>query len=227
LVLAKQPVIFDIEGTLIDCVPQSLMCWREAFASCGYEFSIEELHRHSGRDPDEMIRLLLPEAAAGALAEQLKKTQGRCYRERFLNDVKPFPGVRALFSRIKRTGAITALATTCSSEEMRHYCRVAEISELVDHAACGEDVAQDKPHPDLIKLVLSRAKVAPGDAVMVGDTPYDAQAGRRASVLAVGLMSGGFKSAELEAAGCAAVYTDPAALLKAFETVSANHELEP
>jgi phosphoglycolate phosphatase-like HAD superfamily hydrolase len=105
---------------------------------------------------------------------------------------------------------------------MRHYCRVAEISELVDHTACGEDVAREKPHPDLIDLVLSRAKIPPGDAVMVGDTPYDAQAGRRASVLAVGLMSGGFTRAELDAAGCAAVYPDPSALLKAFETVLAN-----
>jgi beta-phosphoglucomutase-like phosphatase (HAD superfamily) len=110
LLLAKQLVIFDIEGTLIDCVPQSLICWREAFASCGYEFSIEQLHRHSGRDPEEMIRLLLPEAAAGRLAEQLKETQGRCYRERFLTSEKPFPGVRALLSRIKRTGAITVVA---------------------------------------------------------------------------------------------------------------------
>jgi beta-phosphoglucomutase-like phosphatase (HAD superfamily) len=176
LLLAKQLVIFDIEGTLIDCVPQSLMCWREALASCGYEFSIEQLHQHSGRDPDEMIRLLLPEAAAGRLAEQLKNTQGQCYRERFLNAVKPFPGVRALFLGTKSTGAVIGLATTCSGGEMRHYCRVAEISELVDHTACGEDVEQEKPHPDLIKLVLSRANVAPGDAVMVGDTPYDAQA---------------------------------------------------
>jgi HAD superfamily hydrolase (TIGR01549 family) len=222
LLLAKQLVIFDIEGTLIDCVPQSLICWREAFASCGYEFSIEQLHRHSGRDPEEMIRLLLPEAAAGRLAEQLKETQGRCYRERFLTSVKPFPGVRALLPRIKRTGAITSLATTCSSEEMRHYCRVAEISDLVDHTACGEDVAQEKPHPDLIKLVLSRAELAPGDALMVGDTPYDAQAGSRASVSAIGLMSGGFTRAELEAARCAAVYADPLALLKVFETVPAN-----
>lgn len=217
MVLAKQLIIFDIEGTLIDCVLQSLICWREAFAACGYEFGGDELHRHSGRDPDEMIRLLLPQAAADRLAERLKKTQGRCYRERYLATVKPFAGVKALFTHIKRAGASTGLATTCSKAEMRHYCRVAEISQLVDHAACGEDVAQEKPHPDLIKLVLSRAKTAASDAVLVGDTPYDAQAGRQASVSVVGLLSGGFTRAALEAAGCAAVHADPSALLEAFE----------
>lgn len=225
--LVKQLVIFDIEGTLINCVPQSLICWREAFASCGYEFTCEELQRHSGRDPDEMIRLLLPEAVADRLAERLKKAQGRCYREKYLLAVKPFGGVTALFAHIKREGGITGLATTCSKEEMRHYCRVAQISELVDHTACGEEVARKKPHPDLIDLVLSRAKIARADAVMVGDTPYDVQAGRRASVSVVGLTSGGFTRTELEAAGCAAVYADPSGLLKALELFPRTHELKP
>jgi phosphoglycolate phosphatase-like HAD superfamily hydrolase len=96
--------------------------------------------------------------------------------------VRPFPDVRALFTQIKRASAVTGLATTCSKAEMHHYCRIAEISDLVDHVACGEDVSQEKPHPDLIKLVLSRARIAASDAVLVGDTPYDARAGRRASV---------------------------------------------
>lgn len=49
--------------------------------------------------------------------------------------------------------------------------------------------------------MLARARMAPGDAVMIGDTPYDAQAGQRATVLGVGLASGGFTRAELEASG--------------------------
>jgi beta-phosphoglucomutase-like phosphatase (HAD superfamily) len=73
--------IFDVEGTLIDCVQQSLICWRDALASHGYEFSIEELHPHSGRDPDDMLRILLPQAEVHRLAKPLKDMQGACYRE--------------------------------------------------------------------------------------------------------------------------------------------------
>jgi phosphoglycolate phosphatase-like HAD superfamily hydrolase len=211
----KRLVIFDVEGTLIDCVRQSLICWREAFASCGFEVSCAQLHPHSGRDPDEMIRLLLPEPAADRWAKQLKEVQGRCYRDRFLHAVKPFPDVRALFARIKRAGGLTGLATTCSRTELHHYCGVAELSDLVD--ACGEDLSREKPHPDLIKLVLSRAKVDPADAVMIGDTPYDAQAAGHASVAAIGVMCVGFTQSELGAGGCAEVYADASALLKVYE----------
>jgi phosphoglycolate phosphatase-like HAD superfamily hydrolase len=207
--------IFDVEGTLINCVQQSLICWRDALASHGYDFSIEELHRHSGRDPDDMLRILLPQAEARRLAKPLKDMQGACYRERYLAAVRPFPDVRALFEEIKQSAALIALATTCSKDELGRYMKVAEASDLVDHVACGEDVAHEKPHPDLIQLALARAKASPADAVMFGDTPYDAQAALAADVTPIGVLSGGFSKAELETAGCAAVYSDTAALLKA------------
>jgi hypothetical protein len=67
------------------------------------------------------------------------------------------------------------------------------------HVASGEEVSREKPHPDLIKLVLSRAKIGPADATMIGDRPYDAQAAGQASVAAIGVMSDGFTEAELDA----------------------------
>ena len=214
--LGKQLIIFDVEGTLIDCVQQSLICWRDAFASCGYAFSLEELHRHSGRDPDEMIRMLLSESEAQRLAKQLKDTQGRCYREKYLAKVKPFEDVGLLFRQIKRSGAGTGLATTCSKEELHHYCRLAEITDLVDYFACGEDVSHEKPDPALINLVLKRAKTPAAQAIMIGDTPFDAQAARRAAVKVIGVTCGGFSAPALRAAGCADVCTDAAALLNSL-----------
>ena len=54
-------------------------------------------------------------------------------------------------------------------------------------------------------------------AVMIGDTPYDAIAARRAGVAAIGMLSGGFSRHDLEASGCIAVYRDPADLLVRYE----------
>ena len=55
---------------------------------------------------------------------------------------------------------------------------------------------------------------------MIGDTPYDALAARRAGLAAIGMLSGGFSRRDLEASGCIAVYLDPAELLARYgETV--------
>jgi phosphoglycolate phosphatase-like HAD superfamily hydrolase len=52
---------------------------------------------------------------------------------------------------------------------------------------------------------------------MIGDSPYDARAAKRAGVAAIGMLSGGFSRSELEASGCAEVYRDPADLLAHFD----------
>jgi phosphoglycolate phosphatase-like HAD superfamily hydrolase len=52
---------------------------------------------------------------------------------------------------------------------------------------------------------------------MIGDTPYDAVAAKRAGVRAIGMLSGGFSRYDLEASGCTAVYRDPTDLLAHYD----------
>jgi phosphoglycolate phosphatase-like HAD superfamily hydrolase len=82
----------------------------------------------------------------------------------------------------------------------------------------SEDAESSKPHPDIFEAALAKvAPLGPGDAVVVGDTPYDAEAAREAGIRAVGVLCGGFPEEDLRAAGCVAVYRDPADLLRHYE----------
>jgi HAD superfamily hydrolase (TIGR01549 family) len=206
-------IIFDLEGTLVDCVNETLSCWQETFRSFGFGFSIAQLHPHSGRDPKDMIRALLPRGDADRLASALMEAQGRRYREHYLPRVKAFPKVRALFEQLRKEGRSIAIATSCAKDELRHYLALIGASELIDAVASGDDVKHQKPHPDLIRLALRRAG-APAEALMVGDTPYDAEAGRAAGVAAAGVLRGGFSRRTLTDAGCIAVYEAAAETLE-------------
>ena len=72
---------------------------------------------------------------------------------------------------------------------------------------------------DIIK-VQSQAKSEARDAysrvVVVGDTPYDAEAATKAGLRIVGVLCGGWGADELRKAGCSAVYRDPADLLARY-----------
>ncbi len=210
--MEQRLLIFDVEGTLVDCVQETLHCWRETFKSFGFDFSISTLHKHSGRDSDDMIRALLSASDADRLASTLKKAQGKRYRQHYLPGVKPFPKVRPLFARLRDARHKIALATSCAKDELRHYMEITGISGLIDAIACGEDVRHEKPHPDLIRLTLARARSV--HAIMVGDTPFDAKAAHAAGISSIGMLTGGFSATELKRAGCSAVYADPAQLLE-------------
>jgi phosphoglycolate phosphatase-like HAD superfamily hydrolase len=207
-------VIFDVEGTLVDSTPLTLRCWQETLQSFGFEFPLATLQRHSGQDPHDMLHELLPGPHVTRVVPRMIEAQGRRYRDNYLPRVTAFSDVRALFERIRRARQRIAVATSASADELDHYLALANVGDLVAAMACGDDVQHDKPDSALIKVALLRAgEVAPKDAMMVGDTPYDAIAAKRAGVRAIGMLTGGFSRSDLEASGCVAVYRDPADLL--------------
>jgi len=213
--------VFDVEGTLVDAVMSTLISWRATLAKNGYEVSLADLHRLSGMDGKEMLGQLVPNASVSEREEMLK-THGERYREECLPTVHAFPRVRELLQALKRRGRKIAIATDTDRDQLKRYLEIARIEDLVDVTACGDDARRGKPHAELVEIALKRARAAGKRAVMVGDTPYDAEAARRARIMAVGLLSGHFSESDLRDAGCIDVRRDPAALLEAFEAAMRN-----
>jgi phosphoglycolate phosphatase-like HAD superfamily hydrolase len=200
---AAESIIFDVEGTLVDCAFQVTESWQRTLQNFGYRIAYPELHKYSGMDTDDMLRVLVPDLV-GAKKDVIKSAHGACYREIFLPSVNAFPGVRPLFQELKKSGYRIGLATTCQGDELTAYLDLTGVTEFVDAVACGDDPVRGKPHPDLFRLALGRLQTRK-NALAVGDTPYDAIAAGRAGIRAIGTMSGGFSLRELEDAGCYAV----------------------
>ena len=197
--------IFDVEGTLIDCVPQSLRCWRETLASFGVPMPMVSLRRLSGMDGDEMLATLVP-GFDEAARKKILTAEGERYRAVYLPRVRAFPGVRAAFTAVKSHGARIALATDCQSDELKRYRSLINADDLIDAIACGDEVSKGKPDPELIELALDRlGGISAASATMIGDTPFDAQAARRAGATAWGLLTGGHPRSSLIDAGCSVV----------------------
>jgi phosphoglycolate phosphatase-like HAD superfamily hydrolase len=207
--------VFDVEGTLVDAVVPILRCWRETLEASGYEVSLADLHRLCGMDGDEMLAQLLPKSSKPE-REAIIRRQGDRYREECLPQVRAFPGVCQLFQDLKRRQCRIALATDCAKDELQHYLSLARIEDLVDAMACGDDVRHGKPHPDVVQLALRRVRAGRKPAVMIGDTPFDAQAARRAGIRAVGVLTGHFSEAAFREAGCSTVFRYVAALRDCF-----------
>jgi len=167
-----------------------------------------------------MLAQLVP-AAAPRDRDAMIEEQGGLYREEFLASVRAFPHVRELFEALQHEGRKIAIATDCEKSEFAHYLAIAQIEDLADAYACGDDVRRGKPHAAVVELALKRARAAGKHCVMIGDTPSDAEAARRAGIAPLGVLTGHFSEADLRDAGCVDVRRDPAALLEAFEAACA------
>jgi beta-phosphoglucomutase-like phosphatase (HAD superfamily) len=216
LPLVPRAFIFDVEGTLLDTVLVTLQCWSETLAEIGYSFAVADLHPYSGMDGKRMLRRLLNRHDP-KLLEHIAALQGERYRLRYLPHVRPFAGIRQLFTIIKDGGAKIALATSCDKDELAHYRAIMNVDDLIDCACSGDDVRREKPAPDVVNLATRRLRVPPGQVAMIGDTPSDAEAAHAAGLASIGVQTGHFSRSDLVDAGCAAVFFDLQALARKLE----------
>jgi len=193
--------IFDVEGTLMDSVQQNLLSLQVCLADFGISIPYELLQLYSGLDGDQTLQLVAPNLNAPE-RQVVLEAQGRMYEDKYLGSVKPFAGVRDVFGALREGGGRIALARDCKGPELSHYRSLLNVDDLIDAMACGDDVEHGKPDPRLIGLALGKLGISAGQAVMIGDTPYDAEAASGAGTAAAGLLTGGFAKQALLEAGC-------------------------
>ena len=208
--------IFDIDGTLIDSVDLHAHAWQEAFAHFGYDIPYEQVRGQIGKGGDQLMPVFVPRKDLDRIGKELEKYRGQLFKREFMPRVRPFPRVRELFQRIKTDDFRIALASSANADELTHYKKLLNIADLLDAETSASDVESSKPCPDVFEAALDQAKNAPEHALVIGDTPYDAIAARRAGLRTVGVLCGGFPDDQLREAGCLGTYRDPSDLLDRY-----------
>lgn len=211
-------VIFDVDGTLVDSVDYHAEAWQHAFEHFGRPQSFEAIRAQIGKGGDQLMPVFLSKRDIEAQGKEIEKYRQTLFRQYFLHRVQPFPGVRPLFERLIADGWLPALASSAKGDELEKYKEICCIADLLKTETTSEDVEQSKPHPDIFRVAMKRlGNVRPRDCVVVGDSPYDAQAARKARIRAVGFLCGGFPENKLRRAGCEEIYKNPAHLLDQYE----------
>ena len=212
-------VIFDVDGTLVDSVDAHAHAWQRTFARYGYDIPFERVRHQIGKGGDQLMPVFLPKELVAQQGEQIERERLELFKREYLPSIRAFPKVRELFQRLKVEGKRIVLASSAKGEELETYKRIAHIEDLVDEATSSDDAERSKPHPDIFEAALAKlGGLKASDAVVVGDTPYDAEAAGRAGLRTVGLLCGGFPLEELRAAGCIGIFRDPADLLEHLST---------
>jgi HAD superfamily hydrolase (TIGR01509 family) len=211
-------VLFDVDGTLIDSVDLHARAWQEALADFGYEVAFEAVRSQIGKGGDQLMPVFVPKEDVERRGEELETYRGDLFRRKYLSEVRPFPKVRELFQRLRAERKTVVLASSGKVEEVERYMDIAGIADLIDASTSSDEVERSKPYGDIFAAALGKAAPAGAEETLViGDTPYDAQAAGKVGLRTIGVLCGGFPDADLRAAGCSAIFRDPADLLARYE----------
>jgi HAD superfamily hydrolase (TIGR01549 family) len=214
-----QAVIFDVDGTIVDSVDLHAEAWRVAFEKFGKTFPFHEIRRQIGKGSDQLLPVFFSQQELDQFGEDLDEYRSKIFKKEFLPRVQAFPKVRDLFQRIKEDGKQIVLASSAKADELDAYKKIARIDDLIESETSSDDADRSKPYPDIFQAALARLKdVGPENAVVIGDTPYDAQAASKANLETIGLLCGGWSTEELRRAGCMAIYLDAEDLLLQYDS---------
>ena len=208
--------ILDIDGTLVDTNYQHAVAWYRAFRQSGVVLPVWRIHRHIGMGGDQVIAALTDERTDEEKGDDIRGAEKALYMA-MIEEVEPLDGARELVKRLKDAGKTVVMASSAKGEEVDHYLDLLDVRELADDWTTSADVEETKPEPDLVKAAVDKAGADAGEAVMLGDTPWDCEAAERAGVATVALMTGGFSEQELTGAGAVAVFESLGELMERIE----------
>lgn len=212
-------ILFDIDGTLVDSNNFHVLAWAEAFHAAGHDYRLAELHAQIGKGADNYVKALLPDVSDEE-AEALGEAHKKLFADHYMHRLKPFPGARALLERCREAGLTVMLATSAHAREVEHHLDLLDARGIVQGWTSADDVGCSKPCPDVFETAARKAGIAPSEALVVGDTPYDIEAAGAAGIRTVAVRSGLFPDAQLQ--GAIALYDNVADLSARFEESPLN-----
>jgi HAD superfamily hydrolase (TIGR01549 family) len=206
---AVPALIFDLDGTLVDTVYAHVFAWQQALAEAGMPIEGWRIHRRIGMSGGLFTRAVARELGRPLSDEEAAAIQGRhgeLFRE-ILPERRPLPGAVELLRELRETGIAHGIATSGRRPEIDASLEALDVGSETVVVARG-DVRRAKPEPDLFLACQERLGVPVEECFVVGDAVWDLLAARRARMLSVGVLSGGYGEDELTQAGAFRVYRD-------------------
>jgi HAD superfamily hydrolase (TIGR01509 family) len=204
-------LIFDLDGTLADTVYAHVFSWQRTLAEFGMDIPGWRIHRRIGMSGGLFTRAVGRELGHELTREQAEELQDRhdeLFQEMLPQEAqRPLPGAKALLQHLRDTKVTHGIAT--SGRRPRIDPSLEALGVPHDMVVVQrDDVRRAKPEPDLFLECARRLQTPPEDCYVIGDAVWDLLAARRARMLSIGLLSGGYGADELQAAGAFRVYKD-------------------
>ena len=211
-------LIFDLDGTLVDTVYAHVFAWQRALGELDLPVDGWQIHRRIGMSGGLFTRAVAREIGrelSDAETEAAQRRHGELFRE-LLPERRPLPGAVEMLAGLRAAGIQHGIATSGRRPEIDLSLDALGVPPETVVVERG-DVLRAKPEPDLFLACQQRLGVPVNECYVIGDAVWDLLAARRAGMLSVGLLSGGYGEDELRAAGAFRVYRDAEELLESLD----------
>ena len=187
-------IIFDLDGTLVNSIVDITNALNYAVGPYGFEqLTVERTTGMVGEGVTRLIEKLVGQKAAD-LKDVVLKRFLEYYSEHLTDLTVPYPGVPETLEMLG--GYRKAVISNKREDLSRRLLENLGLSGYFEVIWGSDSVPEKKPSPAPVIEMLKKISCGPDEAVMVGDSNYDIEAGRAAGVRTVAV-SYGFREVSL------------------------------
>ncbi len=184
-----QTYLFDLDNTVVDSRPGLEYALRAGFEQHGIEYDPsrydvyvstplgETWNRHRPDDPDGFRRFY------GTVMDT--------YEECYMESVALFHDARACLDGLAAAGKPLGIVSNSYETQIRDILTALGVRDLFGSLVGSDSCSHRKPDPHPVLHCLRELEAEAGTAVMIGDSPNDIKAGRRAGTGTVFVDRGG------------------------------------
>lgn len=183
--MPPRAVLFDLDGTLLDSAPDLAAAANAMLDELGLPARDPAvIATYIGKGIPRLVERTLVGALEGAadpdlFARALPIYERHYERESGRRSVA-FPGVLEGLRALDAAGLPLAVITNKAGRFTADLLRRTGLEPFFDVVVCGDAVARRKPAPDPVLAACARLRVAPAEALMIGDSTNDVEAARAA-----------------------------------------------
>ncbi|ADV67368.1 HAD family hydrolase [Deinococcus maricopensis] len=212
--MSIRAVIMDLDGTLVDSNDAHARAWVAALRDFGIERTFEDVRPLIGMGGDQLLPRVADVDPNSERGEGLTQAWAEHFKP-MIPELRATRGARELLEALHGRGLRVILGTSGDSDVIDPLLEHIGVRDLVPDRVTADDVEASKPEPDILHAALQKLGVGAHEALMVGDTPFDAEAAKRANVRVALLRAGGDERVNAEAF----TFDDPADLAAHLDDV--------
>lgn len=190
-------IAFDLDGTLLDSVPDLAIAADQAVQALGFpSVSEQQVRDYVGNGADILIARCLSQglqvdsALDPAICHQARELFDDYYAKTGHQQSHLYPHVKQTLAELHQAGFILALVTNKPSKFVPDVLIQHGIREFFRDIIGGDTFAEKKPNPMALEWLLAKYRLAPQQMLMVGDSKNDILAAKNAGCASFGLTYG-------------------------------------
>lgn len=191
-----QLIIFDLDGTLVDSLPDLVLAVNDTMAEYGRPpVGRERVAPWIGRGSRVLLQAALAHHGVDTAASDFDFEQAFArfmvhYGEHLLGQTRLYGGVADTLATLAARGITMAVCTNKPERFLAPLLQGLQIDHYFAALLGGDSLAERKPHPGPLLHLARQFGVGVGECLMVGDSRHDVEAARAAGMAVVGLRHG-------------------------------------